>query len=136
MLAFGIQQGERVQQHLAKMSRLFTRRNVNDEEQQASPRLETMLRVDQKVKNEDSESSRLGVDEAWEAAALELQEELNLGELLAGIEIDGKPLEIPSLYTQAKGAKKKAKVETNTKEVESSDTNKGKEESPFFFATM
>lgn len=135
MVAFGIQQGERVQQHLAKMSRLFTRRNVNDEEQQASPRLETMLRVDQKVKNEDSESSRLGVDEAWEAAALELREELNLGELLAGIEIDGKPLEIPSLYTQAKGAKK-AKVETNTKEVESSDTNKGKEESPFFFATL
>jgi hypothetical protein len=135
MVAFGIQQGERVQQHLAKMSRLFTRRNVNDEEQQASPRLETMLRVDQKVKNEDSESSRLGVDEAWEAAALELREELNLGELLAGIEIDGKPLEIPSLYTQAKGAKK-AEVETNTKEVESSDTNKGREESPFFFATL
>jgi hypothetical protein len=135
MVAFGIQQGERVQQHLAKMSRLFTRRNVNDEEQQASPRLETMLLVDQKVKNEDSESSRLGVDEAWEAAALELREELNLGELLAGIEIDGKPLEIPSLYTQAKGAKK-AEVETNTKEEESSDTNKGKEESPFFFATM
>jgi hypothetical protein len=94
-----------------------------------------MLRVDQKVKNEDSESSRLGVDEAWEAAALELREELNLGELLAGIEIDGKPLEIPSLYTQAKGAKK-AEVETNTKEEESSDTNKGREESPFFFATM
>ena len=143
MVTFGIQQGERAQEHLAKTSQLFMRRNVNDEEQ-APSRLETKLNTITQDESEDSESaSRLGADEAWEAAALELEQELNLGELLAGIEIDGEPLEISSLYTQANGdttnADEQAEtlLEMNTKEAESSDTNMGKEpeESPFFFVT-
>lgn len=143
MVTFGIQQGERAQEHLAKTSQLFMRRNVNDEEQ-APSRLETKLNTITQDESEDSESaSRLGADEAWEAAALELEQELNLGELLAGIEIDGEPLEISSLYTKANGdttnADEQAEtlLDMNTKEAESSDTNMGKEpeESPFFFVT-
>jgi hypothetical protein len=84
----------------------------------------------------------------WEAAALELEAELNLSELLAGVEIDGEALEISSLFTQSKDhtngdnqvieVATASTVEMNTDSAGSSESKAANvpEESPFFFATM